>query len=166
MIKILLRKCKSFLRSPLREKLWFAFLFISFALIRALLLLTPFRLLAPYLGRHHKNYELASVVTEQQRLLAWRIGQITERIAGYTPWESKCLVQAIGARLLLGWYGIPYVMYLGVTKPKGQSIKAMKAHAWLCVGPWIITGRDGHKAFTIVSTFIAPSILQSNNTSK
>jgi len=157
-MKILLRKFASFMRTPLREKLWFFWLFFLSGLIRAALLILPFRLLAPWLGQHHQNYQLASVTSEQQRLMAWRIGRITELATSYTPWQSKCLVQAMAAKALLAHYKIPYVLHLGVTKA-GQSIDALKAHAWLSVGPWIITGREGHRAFTIVSTFVAPSIL-------
>ncbi|GMR00476.1 MAG: hypothetical protein BMS9Abin18_1326 [Zetaproteobacteria bacterium] len=158
-MNILLRKCISFVRIPFREKLWLFWLFLLSGLIRACLLVLPFRCIAPWLGLHHQNYQLASVTSEQQKLMAWRIGRITELAASYTPWQSKCLVQAMAAKVLLAHYRIPYVLHLGVTKAAGQSFDALKAHAWLSVGPWIITGREGHRAFTIISTFVAPSIL-------
>jgi len=158
-MNIFLRKCISFVRIPFREKIWFLWLFFLSGLIRAALLILPFRFIAPWLGLHHQNYQLASVASGQQRLMAWRIGRITELVASYTPWQSKCLVQAMAAKMLLAHYQIPYVLHLGVTKAAGQDLDALKAHAWLSVGPWIITGREGHRAFTIVSTFVAPSIL-------
>jgi len=138
-------------------------LFLFSGLARAAILLLPFRFLAPLLGQHYKNVSLAALVTEDQRLIAWRIGRITESACKYTPWESKCLVQALIARSLLAWYHIPYVLYLGVCKAGASENQGeeLKAHAWLSVGPWIITGREGHKAFTIVSTFVQPSLLKS-----
>lgn len=153
----LLRKCVSFLRLPVREKFWFFWLFLLSGPIRAAILLLPFRWLAPRIGVHYENLQLATVVSEEQRMLAWHIGRMMELAAAYTPWESKCLVQAIATKVLLAHYRIPYVLYLGVTK--GPDGSELKAHAWLSVGPWIITGRDGHRAFTIVSTFVSPLLL-------
>lgn len=129
--------------------------------IRAGLLLLPFRKMVPLLGQHQSNIQLTSVVSEAQRQRAWRIGRITELAAGYTPWESKCLVQACAASILLRYYRIPYVMHLGVTRggENADAGNALKAHAWLSVGPWIVTGGDGHRAFTIVSTFVSPELL-------
>jgi len=147
-----------FFRLPAREKLWFVFAWFLSGVIRLFLLILPFRWIAPRLGLHLNNTQLCAVTPEKQRKLAWRIGKITELACKYTPWQSKCLVQAMVARTLLGYYKIPYVMHLGVAKTDNAE-DLLKAHAWLSVGPWIITGRDGHKQFTIVSTFISPAVL-------
>ena len=164
------RKLRVFLSLRNREKLWFFLLYLLSGFIRAIILTVPFRHLAPYLGKHYSNVQLATVVTEEQMKTAWRIGRITELASKYTPWESKCLVQAMMVRCLLGYYGIPYVLYLGVTKSKKvvdaglQDENILKAHAWLSVGPWIVAGREGHRAFTIVSTFVQPSLLEPSRT--
>jgi len=142
----------------MREKLWLVMLYPFSGLVRAAILTLPFRLLARHLGQHNQNYELSPLVSEQQRMLAWRIGRVTELVACYTPWESQCLVQAIMARTLLGFYGIPYVMYLGARMP-GDLEETINAHAWVKVGPWIITGRQGHQTYCIVSSFVSPSVL-------
>jgi len=159
----ILRKFRSFLAIRNREKFWFFLLNVLSGLIRAAILTIPFRRIAPYMGRHFRNEQLAALATQEQLQTAWRIGRITDLVARYTPWESKCLVQAIMVRALLGYYNIPYVMHLGVTKSMAQESgveggSILKAHAWLSVGPWIVTGRDGHRAFTIVSTFVQPSL--------
>jgi len=147
-----------FLRLPAREKAWFMFAWLFSGIVRASLLSIPFRWIAPRLGTHFNNTQLCALTTEDKRKLAWRIGKITELATKYTPWESKCLVQAMVARVLLGYYKIPYIMHLGVTKTEDPD-NLLKAHAWLYVGPWVITGREGHKQFTVVSTFITPSLL-------
>ncbi|EAU55005.1 hypothetical protein AL013_02105 [Mariprofundus ferrooxydans] len=147
---------------PGREKCWFCLVWIISGPIRAGLLLLPFRKMAPMLGEHCSNLQLAAVVGDTQRQRAWRIGRITELAASYTPWQSKCLVQACAASILLRYYRIPYVMHLGVARDSEDTDtdgSAMKAHAWLSVGPRIVTGRDGHRAFTIVSTFVSPALL-------
>ena len=161
----MLRKCRTFLTMRHREKIWFLFLFPLSGLIRAAILTIPFRHVAPYLGRHHQNYQLAALATKNQMQTAWRIGRITELASKFTPWDSKCLVQVVMVRCLLAYYKIPYVIHLGVVKARTgaeplENGELMKAHAWLAVGQWIVSGREGHKAFTIVSTFVQPALLE------
>lgn len=154
-----LNKARTAWRLPVREKLWLLLLYPYSGLIRAAILILPFKRLSPYLGQHYQNCELSPLVSESQRLLAWRIGRITELTARYTLWDSNCLVQAFMARTLLEIYHIPYVVHLGA-KMTGDTSGPMQAHAWIKVGTWIVTGRDGHRAFGIVSSFVAPSILE------
>jgi hypothetical protein len=68
-------------------------------------------------------------------------------------------VQAIMAKTLLHYYGIPYVMHFGVKKVSYAS-EGMNAHAWVKVGPRIISGRQGHHDFSIVGSFVSPSVLE------
>ncbi|MEE9338383.1 MAG: lasso peptide biosynthesis B2 protein [Methylococcaceae bacterium] len=151
-------KSRIFLHFSLREKIWFVLLFVLSGIARVAVLVFPFRWVMRYLGAQFQNKQLSVLVTQQQLELAWRIGVITTVATKYTPWESKCLIQAMVARLLLSYYEIPYVIYIGMTRTK-QPEAALKAHAWLSVGRWVITGQDGHQVFTIASSFVAPSVL-------
>lgn len=157
MFRKILRKIRTFVRLPGRQKIWFVCCYFFSGIARAYILFLPFRWLAPRLGTHYQNIQLATVVSEEQEKLAWRIGRITEMACKYTPWESKCLVQAVLAKHILAYYKIPCVMYLGVIKSKDDN--DLKAHAWLSTGRWVITGRDGHQPFTIVSTFVSPATI-------
>ena len=57
-----------------------------------------------------------------------RVGWAVQVAGRHTPWQSKCLVQAIAARLMLGRRGVAGTIYLGPAKDlDGQ----LKAHAWL-----------------------------------
>ena len=154
----LVRKFRSAWCLPLREKLWILLLYPYSGFIRASMYLFHFRVLSRALGHHHQNYTLSPLVSEFQQLRAWRIGRIVELTARYTPWESKCLVQAAMARTLLGLYGIPYILHIGALMTH-DDIEPLKAHAWVKVGHGIITGREGHRAFGIVSSFVSPSLL-------
>lgn len=158
-IKKATRKVKTGWRLPLREKCWLVLLYPYSGLVRAAILILPFRLLSPRLGRCYKNNQLSPLVSDSQKMRAWRIGRIAELVARYTPWESKCFVQAIMVRTLLGYYGIPYVLHLGAMMT-GETTIPMKAHAWVKVGPWVVAGREGHRAYGIVSTFVTPSVLE------
>ncbi|MCW8878895.1 MAG: lasso peptide biosynthesis B2 protein [Kangiellaceae bacterium] len=159
MLFVLVRKIRSAWNLPLREKLWLILLYPFSGIARATILLLPFRWIAPFLGKHHNNHQLCSLTTEKQLNQAWRIRHIIKLIARYTPWDSNCFVQVVMARALLGWYKIPYVIHFGARLTKQQN-RAMKAHAWIKVGSWIITGRQGHQSFGIVGSYLASSILK------
>ncbi len=154
----LFKKSRTVWRLPVREKCWILFLYPYSGLIRLMILTVPFKWLSYLLGQHYQNHQLSPLVSDSQRLVAWRIGRITELTACYTPWESKCLVQAIMARTLLGFYHIPYIIHLGA-KMSNEINLPMKAHAWVKVGGWVIAGREGHRRFGIVSSFVAPSVI-------
>lgn len=154
----MLKPLVTFFRLPLRQKLWFVVLFPLSGLVRAMVLAVPFPRYARVLGARRGNEQLLVLAEPQSEQLAWRIGRIIEQVARFTPWESKCLVQAILARLMCRYYRLPYVLHLGVTRNQAQG-SPLKAHAWLSVGRWVIVGREGHQAFTIVSTYVAPDWL-------
>ncbi len=94
------------------------------ALARMAILTLPFRWIAPWLGRYTESAgdtgETAGDDPVRQRV-GWAV-----QVAGrHTPWQSKCLVQAIAARLMLGRRGVAGTIYLGLAKdPDGQ----LKAH--------------------------------------
>lgn len=162
-IAVFARKLQTAIRLPWLEKLWILFLMPVSGIARAALLVIPFRYLSRCFGMHHQNIPLSVIVPQQQLQMAWRIGRVCELVSRYTPWQSMCLVQAIMAKTLLSLYRIPCVLYFGVAKtpsdpPSGDDDKALKAHAWLMVGPWIITGRGNQQAFTVVSTFVSRSV--------
>lgn len=149
---------RTFLQLPLRQKLWFLLLFPLSGLVRAMILAIPFARYAWLLGERRGNDQLLMVAGPQAEHLGWRIGRIVEQVARFTPWESKCLVQAILARAMCRYYHLPYVLHLGVTRNQDQG-NPLKAHAWVSVGRWVIVGREGHKAFTVVSTYVTPGWL-------
>ena len=80
------------------------------------------------------------------RRLSWAI----ELMSRYTPWESKCLVQAITGKLFLRQRRIENTLYLGVAKTQEESLIA---HAWLRSGDDIVTGVCDSKEFTVVAKF-------------
>ncbi|HEC73689.1 MAG TPA: lasso peptide biosynthesis B2 protein [Methylophaga aminisulfidivorans] len=94
-----------------------------------------------------------------------RIRRAISRAANNVPWNTVCLPQAIAAKWMCQRRNIRSVMYLGVTKKaetttSEQNLNAMfskqasmKAHAWLKVEDTIITGKVGHKKFTVLKTF-------------
>lgn len=78
-----------------------------------------------------------------------RIKIAVGRCSRYAPWSTRCLVDAITAKLLLQWSGINSTLYLGVYKENRKLV----AHAWLKCGDRFITGQKGYQKFTVVSRF-------------
>lgn len=148
---VLWRKARAWRRRPLEEKVWFAPAFLLLGLARAALLTVPFRRIAPLLG-HNMQGAVVPLAGEREVARALHIGHAVRTAARYTPWQSKCLAQAMAARVLLGVSDVPYGLYLGVQR-SGDS--GVVAHAWVCSGPAAVTGGRGFGQFTVVGTFVS-----------
>lgn len=124
-------------------------LFLS-ANYRFRILYCPFSKLAPKIGT--SGYETAKVEEfsperlELLKQVKWTVGAVCRR----TPWESKCLVQALTAKKLLNQRGIPCTLYMGVRKSEEGK---MLAHAWLRCGRWYITGGNGSLEYTVTTIY-------------
>ncbi|HWR39185.1 MAG TPA: lasso peptide biosynthesis B2 protein [Patescibacteria group bacterium] len=129
------------------KKLLIAVLFLS-AIIRLIIVAVPFRWIVPLLGQHMK--ESPTGETENNLRQAQVVGRMIERVCRLTPWESKCLVQAITGKVILSFQGIGTTLYLGVCK---ETQNRLAAHAWLRCGEMTVTGGAGSEYFTVVSTF-------------
>jgi len=154
-----MRQLRNFLRLSAANRWLVVEATLLTALARLAILAIPFRWIAPWLGRHAEVTNDATEV-ESPPILN-RVGWAVQLVGRHTPWQSKCLVQAITARLMLGRRGLAGTIYLGLAKdPDGQ----MKAHAWLRSGDTIITGRVGMDRFTVLSSFAfgSPRVAQSN----
>ena len=115
-MSVLLHKLRTLAGFNQQQLLWFVPLYVLSGLMRLALLVLPFRVIAPWLGRNHANMAMTLLLTEEQENLSRRMGTVIRTLSKYTPWESKCLVQAMLARIVLGYYGIPHVIYLGVNQ--------------------------------------------------
>lgn len=117
-------------------------------ILRAFVIMLPFKWIARYLGKQGMNSPAEENVVKLEA--AQKIGRAVEIVSRYTPWESKCMVQAITAKVLVRKRGIANTMYFGVRKNKKNGLVA---HAWLRVGPAIITGNCSVEEFKVVSLF-------------
>ena len=112
-----------------------------------------FSTVARLFGTHQAETPL-QVSTEHRPVLR-RVKWAIVSASRFTPWESNCFPQATAAQFLLRQRGINSTLYLGAklddSKPNQQ--RELKAHAWLRVGPYIVTGQLGYKQFGVVATF-------------
>ena len=130
------------------EKLLLAEATLLLGVSRLALKFTEFKKVAPHLGEHMKKHtdEQTGHCLSEAKKVRWAVSIMSK----YTPWESKCLVQAMAARIMLKRRGIKSTVYLGVARDeKGEMI----AHAWLESCGFILTGAKGSDKFTVVSIF-------------
>lgn len=121
-------------------------------LFRLIILLVPFRRIAPRLGVHMVETP-SDELSPERLLLAREVAIAIGRASRHVPWEAKCLVQAMTGKKMLRRRGIETTLYLGVAKKDGEGKEGLQAHAWLRCGDKVILGGGGLKAFTVVSTF-------------
>ena len=114
-------------------------------LVQLLLRAIPFRMIAPHLNTGAKG-EAAAGYGKTLAAVTWAVAAIGRR----TKWRNRCLVDAITAKWMLKRRGIQAKLSLGLAK---DEAKQLQAHAWLQVGPSIITGENDHQRFQVMSTF-------------
>lgn len=116
-----------------------AYVFLYFS--QFLIIFVPFRWYIPlFKDRTANHWESAT----DEKLLEVRKAML--RGLKYLPWRGKCLVQALTAKLLLRTVHLPGTIYFGIRKENDR----MKAHAWLKCGDHFVSGKEGHKQFTVV----------------
>ena len=122
-------------------------IFLS-GIVRIAIKYIPFKYLKKYMGKH--NEESGLHVKEDEYEIIKDIKWCIDLICYRTPWESKCLVQAITAQRLLYKRGIMSTLYLGVKKNEKNE---MLAHAWLRSGELFVTGGFYKDEYCQVSKF-------------
>ncbi len=144
-------KLNRFLSLPAQQKRLVLEAFVWLGVLKVALWWFPFKKLT-------KNLKQGESPPGQRRLedteekLAEKIGGAVVMAAHNTPWESACLVQSLTAQRMLKRRGIPGAFVLGVSKRDG-GLETLAAHAWTLCGDRIITGKDGHDDYTVVSVF-------------
>jgi hypothetical protein len=112
-------------------------------LARAAVLLLPFRALALRLGVRVDETPSVMTLSPAARDVAWGIGAAAAR----SPWRSKCLEQAIAAKMMLRRRGVPSTLYLGMMR------EPVAAHAWVRVGERNVTGGQDVRRYAVVASF-------------
>ena len=146
-LSVLTRKTKTFFKISNEIKVEFLKAFFYTGFYRAFILFVPFNKLRKRMGKHKK--ESAEKETRDVYKSASHISWVVTLISSKTPWESKCLVQALTAQRMLKSKGISTTIYLGVRKEGNE----MKAHAWLRCGEYYVTGGAIREQYTVVAKF-------------
>ena len=112
------------------------------------ILVFPFKKVASVMGKPmtETSENIDARLLNTARQVAWFV----RKLADFTPWESKCLVQALTAQMMLKRRKIPSTLYLGIAK---DNNKKLIAHAWLRCGSSILTGDYERPSFSTVAWF-------------
>ena len=146
-ISIILRKVKTFIKIDSKTKFDFLYAYFYTGIFRMYILFVPFNKLRKRMGKHKE--ESAAKETRDVYKIASHISWVVTLISSKTPWESKCLVQALTAQRMLKSKNISTTIYLGVRKEGNE----MKAHAWLRCGEYYVTGGAIREQYTVVAKF-------------
>lgn len=115
---------------------------------KLLLLLVPFRRVAPLLGK--PQTESPSAITPTELDLAEHVSWAVQTAAKHVPLGFVCLPQAMAAKWMLRRRHLASTLYLGVARP--DEVK-FTAHAWLRAGDKILTGWAESRTHTAIATF-------------
>lgn len=146
-LSVLTRKTKTFFKISNELKIEFLKAFFYTGFYRAFILFVPFNKLRKRMGKHKE--ESAAKEARDVYKIASHISWVVTLISSKTPWESKCLVQALTAQRMLKSKKISTTIYLGVRKEGNE----MKAHAWLRCGEYYVTGGAIRDQYTVVAKF-------------
>lgn len=141
---------RKFFQRSRQERWLFLEAFLLLAIMRAAILLLPFRRITAMMNL--EQGEPGAAARSFPDALPARVGWAVRAAAARTPWESACLAQALTAMNMLSRRGIYATLYLGVAKG-GSLQESMDAHAWLDCGGSTITGAAGAERFSAISRF-------------
>ena len=118
-----------------------------------LLLLVPFRRLAPWLGQAQSGVDRSGAeLGAAERAAALNVQRALLRAARRLPWHSSCLVCALAGRMMLGRRHLPSVLQLGA---RNSSPTELAAHAWLRCGEIDVVGSETASLYTPIVAFKA-----------
>lgn len=120
---------------------------IALAVARTAMALLPFRRIAAWLGA--PGTESPATATAEQIHIAHEVGWAVGVLGRRVPWDGRCLAQALAATGMLRRRGLEGTVSFGAS----QTGSEFEAHAWLRLGPSIITGGPGHQRFNTITTF-------------
>lgn len=107
-----------------------------------------FAKVAPSLGR--KAEETPHDLDERHNRTLKHIRSAIAVMSRYTPWDSKCMIQAMAGMRMLERRSIPSTLYLGTARDEhGKLI----AHAWLRSGSIYVSGYEVMNQFAVVEKF-------------
>ena len=148
-VKVFFRKVKTFITKIDNEsKFDYIRAYIYTGIARAYILFVPFNKLKKKMGKvkAESPEEVDIDIIKKAKKVSW----IVTTAASHTPWESKCLVQALTAQKLLKRKGISTTIYLGVKKDRKNN---MLAHAWIWCGSYYVTGGYNREGYAVVAKY-------------
>jgi hypothetical protein len=121
---------------------------VCLLLVKVTLRVVPFRRLAGRLGGQRQASP--TQIDDATRDRARQVGRALRVARRRLPFQSRCLVMALAALLMLRRRRLDSTLYFGVTNRDGDKLQA---HAWLRVGDVMVTGGAGRHGHVVVGQF-------------
>ncbi len=121
---------------------------LALAIARVALACLPFKRIAAWLGT--AGTETPASATEDEIFMAREIGWAVSAAARRVLWDGRCLGQALAATGMLRRRGLEGTVSFGAGRDDAAEFTA---HAWLRLGPLMVTGGPGHEQFQTFTTF-------------
>ena len=154
-----LGRLQHFWRWPLGLKLLVPLAWGLIGLASALVVVVPFRGIAPLIGRNVGTAAVLPLADPRQLRQARLIGRAVVTAARFAPFRADCLPQAMAAVALCRVFGVPYAAFLGASMSTPDKPGNLAAHAWVQCGPLVITGGTGNfRNFGVVACFTSPGL--------
>lgn len=150
-----LHKARAFARLPRFDRAMVLPAWLLLGAGRAAVLAVPFRHLAARMGEVGGPGDVTRQVSDAQALRARQVGRVIHLAARYAPWNSNCFAQALAARMLLGAFGVPGVIFFGVAHEGSGATRELVAHAWVRSGSVAVSGGAGER-YAVVASFAWP----------
>lgn len=160
---IIARKLAVARRQPAFVLFWLLPAWLLIGLSSGLIAVVPFRRIAPLLGVNLGAVAHRPACTPQQIARARRIGTTVSIAAGYAPFRSNCLPQAMAAKALCALWRVPCAVLLGIERERSGG--ELRAHAWTSCGDTVPTG--GARSFTthaVLSCFVPARVAAARQT--
>ncbi len=135
---LLARKLAVARRLPAFVLLWLLPAWLLIGLSSLMIVIIPFRRIAPLLGVNLGATAHRPACTPKQMVRARRIGTTVSIAASYAPFRSNCLPQAMAAKALCALWRVPCAVLLGIERERPEG--DLRAHAWTSCGDVIPTG--------------------------
>jgi hypothetical protein len=127
---------------PHRQRLLVLEAVLCLGLARLVLLVVPFRRVAPWLQR-------APDAACREPATVRAVRQAVTVAAHNVPWSAMCLPQAMAAKAMLARRGQGSALHLGA----GKADDGLMAHAWLVAGGEIVVGEAAVAEVTPLARF-------------
>lgn len=115
-------------------------------LAKVCILIMPFKKIASILG------EAQHEVVKDPKFdnVALSVSHAIRRAARLTLHNSKCYDQALAGKVMLNYRNATSTIFFGLAKDHDSGLTA---HAWLCSGTVVVTGKKSMHRFTPVAWF-------------
>jgi hypothetical protein len=97
-----------------------------------------------------RTNETPLIASQNDELLAARIGWAISAVANRLPGTVKCLTRALAVSMVARRHGLQTTMYLGVARADSGELQA---HAWARCGSRIISGKTEQPQFAVIACF-------------